>query len=156
MLLWCLLAVWVCAPLLVNELVVALYRRVKRRHAGTVFDDLPTTAGEWLRARLGAAAEHAPAAPPVRAIVTDDRAPFTSNCYHVGRRTIQLTDDTHFAAGPTAWAVAAHELGHAGSTGATRGSARSRRGRAPRTPSRARSAWASSSATCCSAAPRRW
>lgn len=101
---WCLVALLLHVPPLANAFTVALARRVKSHHDWDIPDDLPQTAGQWLRDRLHAS--HG-------AIVTDARARISTDGFHPELGLVQLTDETHFKSDPVYWAIAGHELGHA-------------------------------------------
>ncbi|MCE9575859.1 MAG: zinc metallopeptidase [Deltaproteobacteria bacterium] len=98
-----------CAVLLVRiaslPLASTWYRRTRDRHDWANPDVLPQTAREWLRDRAAALG--------VEIVVTDDRAKTSQNAFYPRTHTIQLTAEVAYKADPTAWAVAAHELGHA-------------------------------------------
>jgi Zn-dependent membrane protease YugP len=90
-------------PLLLNTLAVAIFRRISHTHDWELADDLPQTAGDWLRERA--------AVRNLRVIVTDLDG--ESDAFHPDRRVIHLTSQTHFKSDAVFWAIAAHELGHA-------------------------------------------
>lgn len=80
---------------------------VKSRLDHAIPDELPRTAGEWLKAQLLEGPEAA-----TRAVVHTARGP-GGDAYLPVMRLITLTDETHFKRDPVYWAIAAHELGHA-------------------------------------------
>jgi Zn-dependent membrane protease YugP len=90
-------------PLLVNTIAVTVFKRISHAHDWELPDDLPQTAGDWLRDRS--------VAHGLRVIVTDDEN--QSDGYHPEHRVIFLGAVTHFKSDPVYWAIAAHELGHA-------------------------------------------
>jgi Zn-dependent membrane protease YugP len=94
-------------PSFVNLLTTLVYEIVKSRLDHAIPDEMPSTAGEWLKQELIAAGLHV----NVRALVADQ--PESSNAYRDREGIIQLTEGTWFKSDPTYWAVAAHELGHA-------------------------------------------
>jgi Zn-dependent membrane protease YugP len=90
-------------PRLAQAAAVLWARRLAAVLDRRIPDELPHTAGEWLRLRLAQLRE------PAQAIVTD----LQGNAYRPGAELIQLRDTTYFKADPVHWASAAHELGHA-------------------------------------------
>jgi len=101
--LWWPVLVLLHLPLLVNTIAVTVFRRISHGHDWELPDDLPQTAGEWLRDRGVVRG--------LRVIVTDDEN--DGDGFHPSHRVIQLSHVTHFKSDPVYWAIAAHELGHA-------------------------------------------
>ena len=101
--LWWPVLVLLHLPGLVNAVAVTIFKRIAHTHDWQLADDLPQTAGDWLRDR---AAVHG-----LRVIVTDDAS--QRDAFHPDRRVIHLTPTTHFKSDAVFWAIAAHELGHA-------------------------------------------
>lgn len=89
-------------PALVNTLVRVWTSRIWHRHDRAMPDDLPQTAGDWLRARLEELES------PYRAYASSKHE---SHCDR-RRRLIVLASDVSFKPDPVYWAIAAHELGH--------------------------------------------
>lgn len=100
---WWPVLVLVHLPLLANVIAVTLFKRIAHTHDWELADDLPQTAGDWLRDR---AVVHG-----LRVIVTDDES--NSDAFHPTHRVIHLSAATHFKADAVFWSIAAHELGHA-------------------------------------------
>jgi len=90
-------------PAVLNTIAVVMFRRIAHTHDWEHADDLPQTAGDWLRDRA--------AVYGLRVIVTDE--PEQADAYHHDRRVIHLSPKTHFKSDAVFWAIAAHELGHA-------------------------------------------
>lgn len=103
---WWAVCLLLTLPFLANQVALVIAKRTRSAHDFAIEDDLPMTAGEWLRDRLVAR-------PSLRAIVTDHRAKQSLDGYYYLHSVIQLTEETHFKADPSYWAIAAHELGHA-------------------------------------------
>jgi Zn-dependent membrane protease YugP len=101
--LWWPVLVLVHLPLLVNTIAVTMFKRIAHTHDWELPDDLPQTAGDWLRDRGVARG--------LRVIVTDGDDQLDG--FHPDHRVIQLSAITHFKSDPVYWAIAAHELGHA-------------------------------------------
>lgn len=101
--LWWPVLVLLHLPLVVNTIAVTLFKRISHAHDWELPDDLPQTAGDWLRDR---AVVHG-----LRVVVTDDE--HQSDGFHPEHRVIFLGAVTHFKSDPVYWAIAAHELGHA-------------------------------------------
>jgi Zn-dependent membrane protease YugP len=91
-------------PMFLNTMAYVIAMRVRSRFDRNIPDDLPITAGEWLREQLASISS-------VGGIVTDIDS--STDAYHTTDRIIELTDKTYFKSDPVFWAVAAHELGHA-------------------------------------------
>lgn len=102
--LWWPVLVLLHLPLVLNTIAVTLFKRISHAHDWELPDDLPQTAGDWLRDR---AVVHG-----LRVVVTDDDQHQTDG-YHPEYRVIFLRLVTHFKSDPVYWAIAAHELGHA-------------------------------------------
>jgi len=100
-LLWPVL-VLVHLPTILNTIAVVVYRRIAHTHDWEHADDLPQTAGDWLRDRAAVLG--------LRVLVTDQNQ---SDAFHYDRRVIHLSPETHFKSDAVFWAIAAHELGHA-------------------------------------------
>jgi Zn-dependent membrane protease YugP len=90
-------------PAMLNTIAVVVFKRIAHTHDWEHADDLPQTAGDWLRDRAAVFG--------LRVIVTDQ--PGQSDAYHPDRRVIHLSPQTHFKSDAVFWAIAAHELGHA-------------------------------------------
>lgn len=101
---WWVVCLLLAVPAVANRIACVIAARTQSRHDFAIADDLPQTAGEWLRDRLAGS---------LRAIVTDARTRRSRDAYHVYDSVIELTETTHFKADPVYWAIAAHELGHA-------------------------------------------
>lgn len=102
--LWWPVLVLIHLPLVLNTIAVTLFKRISHAHDWELPDDLPQTAGDWLRDR---GVVHG-----LRVVVTDDDEQQTDG-YHPEYRVIFLRLLTHFKSDPVYWAIAAHELGHA-------------------------------------------
>ncbi len=104
---WWPLFVLIQLPWIASKVAHTLYMRAKSRLDHATPDTLPETAGQWLERKVAVLGLG------VRSIVTDDRAKFSRNAYHIDELKIQLTEDVYFKRDPAFWAIAAHELGHA-------------------------------------------
>jgi len=106
---WWPILVLVWLPGAIQTIMTVAITRAFRRLDESHPDDLPLTAGEWLKREIGRLGLTG----WLSQIVTDGEAKASIDAYHPEHGVIQLTADTHFKRDPMHWAIAAHELGHA-------------------------------------------
>jgi Zn-dependent membrane protease YugP len=105
---WWRLLLLLAVPTVARIFAHVWYVHTRHRLDHATPDDLPQTAGEWLKAKLVALG----LSDRVRVVVTSEEK-HSRDRFHVRRGVIQLTEETYFKRDPAFWATAAHELGHA-------------------------------------------
>jgi Zn-dependent membrane protease YugP len=105
---WWRLLLLLVVPTVARIVAHVWYVHTQHRLDHATPDDLPQTAGEWLKSKLVALG----LSERVRVVVTSEEK-HSRDRFHVKRGVIQLTDETYFKRDPAFWATAAHELGHA-------------------------------------------
>lgn len=98
--LWWPVLVLLHLPLLVNTIAVTLFKRIAHTHDWELADDLPQTAGEWLRDRAVVRG--------LRVVATEKES--DSDGFHPDHRVIQLNAVTHFKSDPVYWAIAEYQV----------------------------------------------
>jgi uncharacterized protein len=98
-----------CIPWVAGAFAVHLFRWAEHARAGRDLESTNSTAGTWLRdeiARRGLIDD-------IEVVATNRDGKIKHDCFIPRTRTIVLALETYVAASVTAWATAAHELGHA-------------------------------------------